>query len=200
MPGPIDATLAQCLIQQAGFKFAVLRGWHSTGHFDDTLPSSAAALWDAGAAFVSAYVFPCRAVPAKDTIAAFLGNVSASGTKLASVYLDIEENPSTGCGWGSDLASNCAYIAELGEALSEAGVAWGTYATPFEWSTVAGAGCLSGATHPLWYVNITSGANETFSDYVPFGGWSSVSSVAMKQWDWYANPCGINVDSDWMPG
>jgi hypothetical protein len=31
---------------------------------------------------------------------------------------------------------------------------------------------------------------------VPFGGWST---PAIKQFDWYATPCGLSIDSDWYP-
>ena len=29
------------------------------------------------------------------------------------VWLDIEKNPSRGCGWGTNYASNCQYVREL---------------------------------------------------------------------------------------
>ena len=40
---------------------------------------------------------------------------------------DIEVNPSTGCGWSSDKASNCEYMKELVSAAESSGRKWGVY-------------------------------------------------------------------------
>lgn len=48
LPGPIDATTCNCLVQTAGMSFAIIRGWHSYGGFDSAVVSTMSNLWSAG--------------------------------------------------------------------------------------------------------------------------------------------------------
>lgn len=43
-------------------------------------------------------------------------------------WIDVETNPSRGCGWGSNLAQNCAYIGQLLDAVKSHGIKPGVYA------------------------------------------------------------------------
>lgn len=46
----------------------------------------------------------------------------------ARSWIDVETNPSSGCGWGSNLAQNCAYIGQLLDAVKSHGIKPGVYA------------------------------------------------------------------------
>lgn len=43
VPGPIDAATAKCLVN-AGYEFAIIRGWRSLGSFDPYVASTMANL------------------------------------------------------------------------------------------------------------------------------------------------------------
>lgn len=55
----LDQTTANCLVQQASASFGIVRAWCSYGGFDGNAPGSVAAMWNAGAAHVDVYMFPC---------------------------------------------------------------------------------------------------------------------------------------------
>ena len=67
--------------------------------------------------------------------------------------LDIETNPSSGCGWGSNKATNCEFIKEMINEGHALGRTVGVYSSPYEWSTVAGNCNIRGSYSdvPLWY-------------------------------------------------
>jgi len=60
------------------------------------------------------------------------------------------------------------------------------------WGVVAGSGCTAGASAgaPVWYAHYDG--NPSFSDWVPFGGWSH---PAVKQYSGTGSLCGIGIDS-----
>ncbi len=57
-----------------------------------------------------------------------------------------------------------------------------------------GDGCTVGGDHALWYAHYDG--NPSFSDFSPFGGWSS---PAMKQYTGTSTVCGFGVDDNWYP-
>jgi hypothetical protein len=122
------------------------------------------------------------------------------GGLVGTLWLDIETNPSSGCGWSSDLASNCAWIQELVDAARAAGQHVGIYASHFEWGQVAGAACTLKKSHseveplPMWYAHYDHDAS-TCSDYdsaLKFGGWTT---PFMKQYDDHL-PAGCAIGAD----
>lgn len=46
---PLDQNSANCLVQQAGASFFIVRAWCSYGAFDSNAPQSVANAWAAGA-------------------------------------------------------------------------------------------------------------------------------------------------------
>ena len=120
------------------------------------------------------------------------GAGAGAGAAYSRVWLDIEQNPSAGCGWSTDLAQNCAFIAELVRACVDTGVACGIYASHYEWGAVAGAACSAGKALPLWYAHYDH--NSSCADYaaLPFGGWSAPQ---LKQYDdKIGGGCGPGAD------
>ena len=75
------------------------------------------------------------------------------------VWLDIEDNPSTGCSWDDwTPSSNCDYINELIDATLAHGVQVGVYTSEYEWNSVLGSvsACTNAARSgsiPLWYAH-----------------------------------------------
>jgi GH25 family lysozyme M1 (1,4-beta-N-acetylmuramidase) len=114
--------------------------------------------------------------------------------KYGQIWMDIETNPSDGCGWSDDQDSNCAFIGQLLAASESVGKKPGIYASAYMWSTIAGDGCTVGANYPLWYAHYDD--NPSFSDFSSFGGWGT---PAMKQYSDQGGDCGVNADLNWYP-
>jgi len=194
---PVSVGTFQC-VRNEGWEFVIVRGYCSYGGID---PNGLATLQNAraaGIAYHDVYHFPCRSQSAASQVQATFNHYKTfiapgAGSML---WFDIETNPSPGCGWSGDLASNCVFLGELIQAAQHLGVKAGVYASEWEWSITVGSGCSVGAQHglPLWYPHYDQ--EQSYSDFVAFGGWSKPS---IKQyWDGVGY-CGISADANWYP-
>jgi len=101
---------------------------------------------------------------------------SNAAVNFGTVWLDVEDNPSSGCSWASySASSNCDYLGQLISAVKSHSRAVGVYTSEGEWESVMGSlsACANVASSsvPLWYAHYDNSAS--FSDYVKIGGWSS---------------------------
>ena len=55
------------------------------------------------------------------------------------VWLDVEINPSSGCGWGKDYTKNCNLVNEFVTLLQAKGLTVGIYLSEYMWETVMGS-------------------------------------------------------------
>ena len=93
-------------IKNAGYDFAIQRSWHSFGGMDTAAVPNIKKAREAGIKYVDVYMFPCRAKSASDQVASMIKNLETADYGM--VWLDIETNPSTGCGWDQyTSANNC---------------------------------------------------------------------------------------------
>lgn len=119
-------------------------------------------------------------------------NDSALNADFGMVWIDVEVNPSSGCGWDQYSAdSNCDYLMQLIGAVQNSGRQVGVYTSIYEWSTVMGSqgACTQAGSVPLWYAHYDSWAS--FGDYSQIGGWASPN---MKQYIGDTTICGVGVD------
>lgn len=139
-----------------------MRSWHSYGGFDTAGPVSIRNAHAAGIPYVDGYLFPCAGKSASAQVQGTLNGLSENGARIGTLWLDIETNPSRGCGWSADKASNCNFIKDMIKAGHAAGRTIGVYSSPYEWSTVAGNCNIRGefSDVPLWYAHydVSSGA------------------------------------------
>ena len=192
---PYDVNTFSCAADN-GIEFVVVRGYKSYGAPDTTAPTSLANAAAAGIAYRSVYLFPCPyGVDPSTMVQQTIQNVGAGS--FNTLYLDIETNPSPGCGWSGDHSSNCNLIAQLLSAGSAQGVSMGIYTSIYMWQSIAGSSCTAGADAgaPLWYAHYDY--NPSFSDFQPFGGWSSPQ---VKQYSDSVSFCGISADADFAGG
>jgi len=184
----IDASTASCLAS-AGYTWAVVRGWHSYGSFDDNAPGSLSSFKGAGIA-ADVYLFPCAGADPSAQVTGMIETLQGDGAPFTTVWLDIESNPSTGCGWGSDTGANCQFVGTMISAAQGAGVAVGVYSSASQWSDLMGGdSCTVGSAIPLWYARY-SGATDC-SDFEGFGGWSSPT---WHQYSDSGSACGASFD------
>ena len=143
---PVSSAAASCY-KAAGYSFAIPRAWQSAGHFDPSLPGSVAALWGAGFEHVDIYLFPCASgrLSAVSQVGALKGNLTAKGVRYGMLWLDIEENPSSGCGWSANKSAACTFLGELISAAAGAGFSTGVCACG---GTQAATSTASAAPHP----------------------------------------------------
>ncbi len=199
--GPMPLDKAKCLVQHGYGDFGIVRAWHSYGAFDTDVPASVASLWQAGFKSVDVYMFPCPTRSISTQVREMVGNLTAQRVNYGWIWLDIEEDPSTGCGWSTtDKQSNCAVMRELALAVNQTGRPWGTYTSTYEWSTLMGLDCVVqlAAAHPLWYPHYERPPNPSFSDFKPFGGWTAPYAKQYNDND--GGVCvGGQADVSWRP-
>jgi hypothetical protein len=198
--GAMSSDKAKCLVNAGYGDFAMVRAWHSYGAFDTDAPASIAALRGAGFKDIDVYMFPCPTKDVGQQVKDMISNLIQQSVNFGGVWLDIEENPSTNCGWSSNKATNCATMSRLASAINSTGLFWGTYASEYEWSTLMGTDCVVplAAQHELWYPHYERPPNPSFSDFKPFGGWRTPT---IKQYDdTDGGKCaGSQVDVSWRP-
>eukprot|EP00048_Salpingoeca_helianthica_P023282 m.23417 g.23417 ORF g.23417 m.23417 type:complete len:225 (-) comp8499_c0_seq1:42-716(-) len=198
--GVATVKTAQCLVNAGFGDFGIVRAWHSYGGFDVDAPGSVAALWQGGFKEVDVYLFPCPTKNIALQVKEMVGNLTVHGVKYHNIWLDIEEDPSTGCGWSNNKETNCATMGELAKAVNATGIPWGTYTSTYEWSTLMGESCVVplAASHRLWYPHYERPHNPSFSDFRSFGGWTA---PYMKQYDdTDGGVCmGGQADINWRP-
>ena len=96
----------QCM-KNNGVQFAIPRGFYSYGAVDANVVNN---LQNAKAAglITDIYMFPCRGKSASAQVDSMMSAISKS--LYGMIWIDVETNPSSGCGWGKDYASNCKYV------------------------------------------------------------------------------------------
>jgi len=188
---PIDKSTAACMVSN-GRTFGVVRAWHSYGAFDTNAPASVAAMWAGGMSAVDVYMFPCVGQSAANQANGLVDALTAANVTYGKVWLDIESNPSPGCGWST--ATGCTFFTDLLASLRARGVTVGTYASQYEWSITVGSSCTAGTSTPLWYAHYDGSPN--FNDFTPFGGWTTPTA---KQYSGTGSLCGFSIDEDWHP-
>ena len=90
------------------------------------------------------------------------------------VWVDVESNPSSGCGWGTNYDNNCEFLRALVQRLKDHGLHVGVYASEYMWTTVMGSrtACtkIASLTNQYWYAHYDG--VQSFSDFKQTGGWT----------------------------
>eukprot|EP01103_Thecamoeba_quadrilineata_P011975 TRINITY_DN297_c0_g1_i2.p1 TRINITY_DN297_c0_g1~~TRINITY_DN297_c0_g1_i2.p1 ORF type:complete len:220 (-),score=28.46 TRINITY_DN297_c0_g1_i2:88-747(-) len=179
-----------CLVKN-GYTYAIIRCWCSYGGSDPNCPTSIKNAWAAKMSHVDAYMFPCAGQSAATQVQDLVNYLK--GSKYGQIWFDIENNPSSGCGWGS-ASDNCNYMSELISEAVKLGVNPGVYASEYMWGHIMGSGCTVASKYALWYADYDN--SPSFGGFAPFGGWSK---PAMKQYKGSTSLCGTGVDLDYYP-
>ena len=127
----------ECLAEK-GYEYMIVRAWESIGSFDDDAPSNLKNAQSAGyaSANTSVYMFPCASTAdsAKAQMQTMIDDLK--DYDYGMIWLDIEENPSSGCSWSdNDIDTNCDIIIALGNTTVENGKKVGVYSNYNEWSS-----------------------------------------------------------------
>ena len=127
----------ECLAKE-GYEYMIVRAWESLGHFDEDAPSNLKNAQSAGYAVAntSVYMFPCASTAdsAKAQMQTMIDDLK--DYDYGMVWLDIEDNPSSGCSWSdNDIDTNCDIIIALGNTTVENGKKVGIYSNYNEWSS-----------------------------------------------------------------
>lgn len=180
----------QC-IKNAGYHFISIRGYCSYGAVDPNIVSN---LNNARAAGFSPdiYMFPCRGKSATAQVDQMIAGIS--GNLYGKVWIDVETNPSPGCGWGSDHSGNCNFVTEIVNRIKHHGKGVGIYASKYMWQTIMGSAtaCAGVGSEELWYAHYDG--SPSFSDFTAFGGWKKPS---VKQFQGDVTLCGAGVDKNY---
>ena len=89
------------------------------------------------------------------------------------VWVDVESNPSSGCGWGTAFTKNCQFLTDLVKGLKAKGLEVGIYSSYYQWEDIFGSSqnCkeISTLAPKIWYSHYDN--KPDFSDFKSFGGW-----------------------------
>ncbi|MCG7205183.1 glycoside hydrolase family 25 protein [Streptomyces arenae] len=172
-----------------GVKFAIVRGYKSTGEVDPHVEATVANAWAAGMKHVDVYAFP------RFSKGDGAGQVKAlvqalKKTRYGMVWLDVE---GPGAHWGSSQSANAAFFADWVHGAKGLGVNLGIYTSKSQWHPIMGS-YTGGSSFPLWYTHYDG--KQSFSDFSPFGGWTKPN---IKQYAGDVELGGASVDLNWYP-
>ncbi len=176
----------QC-IKNGGYGFAIIRGYCSYGGVDHNAVQSLTNAKSAGL-ITDIYMFPCRGKSATAQVDEMMNAIPAN--LYGMIWIDVETNPSSGCGWTGD---NCGFITEIVNRIKSKGKVPAIYSSVYMWTSIFGSktACPSLASQQLWYAHYDN--NPSFSDFSSFGGWSK---PAIKQYVGDTTLCGAGVDKN----
>jgi len=187
----IDNSTVKCLLD-SGYNFGTVRAWHSYGEFD---PNAVDALRDMNAGPLNqtdVYLFPCATMDAASQVHSLIADLKDAGAKWGRIWISIETNPSSGCGWPFDHTRNCHYLTDLINAITGKLEKAGVFSNEFAWGSIMGQSCTSGHKLPLWYQHRDDEPN--FDDFQAFGGWLVPT---MKQFS-SDMVCALNADFNYV--
>jgi GH25 family lysozyme M1 (1,4-beta-N-acetylmuramidase) len=190
---PFNLSTFQCL-KKNGFKFAIIRGYQSFGSVDKNVVNNLQNAKSAGLA-TSIYMFPCPSKAPQKQVDDLMKAVNAK--LYDKIYVDVETNPSPGCGWGSNGKSNCDFLNSILNRIKYYKKEAAVYCSASMWKTIFGSNnaCPSvSSNHPLWYPHYDNMAS--FSDFKAFGGWKKSN---IKQYASNINVCGAHIDKNFYP-
>mmetsp|Transcript_5589 Transcript_5589/g.13975 ORF Transcript_5589/g.13975 Transcript_5589/m.13975 type:complete len:229 (+) Transcript_5589:25-711(+) len=191
-----------CMVD-SGYHFAVVRVYQSSGHCDSNGPYTINDAWAGGMSYVDGYIFPCyscgnAAQQVDDTINCLQSsgikilqkgqerplNTTSTSATVGMLWMDIEGTQY----WSSSSSSNVAFLTEMVNEAEARGYVVGIYSSQSQWDPIMG-GSTAFSQYPLWYAHYDY--NPSFSDFSPFGGWSSPS---IKQYQGTTSLCSASVD------
>ena len=186
---PFSTATYQCM-KNNGVGFVIIRGYCSFGGMDSHAVAGLQAAKAAGL-ITDIYMFPCRSKSATAQVNEMMNNIPSN--LYGMVWLDVEINPSSGCGWTGD---NCGFIMELLGAIKARGKVPAIYSSLYMWTTIMGSryNCPQAASAQLWYAHYDN--SPSFSDFSSFGGWTHPN---IKQYVGDTTLCGAGVDYDFYP-
>lgn len=198
----------QCL-KSSGYSFAIVRVYQSNGKVDPNGATTISNAWAGGMSHVDGYIFPCYSCgnPAGQMDAAINSlaaaglqhvphealNVSTTATSTAKsgtygmLWIDVEGTQY----WSTSQSSNVAFLQAMVNEGKARGISLGMYTSNSQWSPITG-GSTAFSSLPLWYPHYDG--NPSYSDWVPFGGWSS---PAIKQYIGTTAICSASVDKNY---
>lgn len=198
----------ECL-KSNGYSFAIPRVYKSSGYPDSNGPATINDAWSGGMSYVDGYIFPCYSCGnAAGQMDETIDYLAANGvkmlkrgelrepdpknaTKLAATYgmlwIDVEGTQY----WSSSPSNNVAFLKDMVNRGNERGVTIGIYSSASQWNPIMGGNTEFGS-YPLWYPHYDY--SPSFSDFSPFGGWSSPS---IKQYAGTTSICSASVDKNY---
>jgi hypothetical protein len=188
---PSSTSTFQCLAGK-GWDYVILNSYAGYGAVN---PNINANLDAANAAGLQTDIFhsPCATQDAVTQINADINNVGFGN--FGTMWIGIEDNPSIGCQWDSNLTANCQFLSDMISTAHQSAVIVGVYSSRYWWNSIVGSSCTAGndAVADLWYANWNGAKN--FTDFTPFGGWTQ---PIMKQYSDSVDLCGVlNAGGDW---
>jgi len=156
------STSVYTCLKNNGYHFVIPRGYCSYGGVDAHVVQNLNNAKAAGLA-TDIYMFPCRGKSAAAQVDQMMSAISSKLFEM--VWIDVETNPSSGCGWGTNHSANCEYLTQIINRIKSHNKNVGVYTSQYMWTNIMGSktACPGVASHHLWYAHYDKKAD--FSDY-----------------------------------
>ena len=171
-------------LKQAGYNYAIFRGYRSYGIFDPVILDN---LKNAETAAIKAdvYLFPCvKCLNPRAQVDTLVDGIK--NYKYGMIWIDIEIYA-----WNDNLVTNQQFILDMIDQVKKRGVSVGVYTSYHNWEYIVGINWEGIKEVPLWYAHWDR--VMSFDDFKPFGGWTK---PVMKQFASDGIICGTNIDQD----
>ncbi|XP_065831605.1 probable GH family 25 lysozyme 2 [Oscarella lobularis] len=179
------------LVAVKNFKYLIVRAFRSLGAVDTNAPVTIRNARAAGISDIDVYLFPKPGRGDPETqVTDTIDYLAAQGTEFGTLWIDVEP-----LNWFSNKTENQKFFTAMfikAKSLHQTGV----YTSIRNWGLIMGEDFTGGSSAPLWYPRYESNPNPSFSDFTPFGGWST---PAMKQFTNSETIAGATVDQNWRP-
>ncbi|KAF2077704.1 hypothetical protein CYY_001021 [Polysphondylium violaceum] len=179
----------QCF-KNKGYTRAIFRCYQSIGRPDPNCPHNIYNARDAGFSIIDGYIFPCFSCgnPAGQ-IQSMVKYYKSFNANIHTIWIDVE---GPGVYWSESQTANRNFFNGLIDGCKSQGLKIGIYTSASQWGPIMG-NWDGGKAYPLWYAHYDN--NPSFSDFSPFGGWST---PYMKQFSGNDNECGLGVDKNYF--
>jgi len=186
---PVSSSTFTCM-RNAGYSFAIVRAYQSTGSPDPNVVATVRNAHAAGVPYVDVYMFPCPRCgkSAAAQVSEAITYLRSNSVSFGMFWFDIE-----GSQYWSSQSFNQNWFTQAVNQARSMGVTIGVYTSASQWAPIMG-NFNGGSAYPLWYAHYDGVPG--FGDFQPFAGWQH---PAIKQFSDQGAKCSASYDINWYP-
>jgi GH25 family lysozyme M1 (1,4-beta-N-acetylmuramidase) len=117
-------------IKNSNYNFAIPRAFTTYGGVDPNVHTNLNNARSVGLA-TDIYIHPCKGKEASVQVDQIMAIIPAM--LFDTVWIKVETNPTPGCSWDANFASNCNFLTEVINRIKSYGKTVGIYSTPDMW-------------------------------------------------------------------
>lgn len=190
--GQVSQSSFDCLAD-SGYEFGIIQATAGTGGYNPYVASDISRGKSAGICCLDVYIFPDTSQSASSSMTTLINNLLDDGALTNNmVWMDIEGTQY----WSSSCSSNQSWLSEAISTIESMyngcgqSTCVGIYSSASQWDPIM-CDTTEFSNYQLWWAYYDN--DPSFSDFSPFGGWSSPN---IKQYKGTTNVCSTSIDLD----